>query len=59
MAYRFKKGNRIRVDVANGDSPVTDLLFAHIYRPDKHGADTLYHDAGHPSQLILPVLNLD
>ena len=59
MAYRFRKGNRIRVEVANGDSAVTDLLFTHIYRPDKHGTDTIYHDAGRPSRLVLPVLKVD
>src|SRR5882757_1767564 len=53
MAYRFRKGNRIRVEICNGDSPITDSLFFHFYRPDKIGTDTIYHDADHPSQLIL------
>jgi uncharacterized protein len=56
IAYRFKAGNRIRVEIANGDSPVTDALFSHIYRPDKMGTDTIHHDAEHPSQIILPVM---
>jgi predicted acyl esterase len=56
MAYRFHKGNRIRLEIVNGDSAVTDGLFFHAYRPDKVGADTIYHDATHPSRLILPVL---
>jgi putative CocE/NonD family hydrolase len=56
IAYRFRQGNRIRVEVANGDSPVTDALFFHIYRPDKMGADTIHHNADHPSRLILPVM---
>ncbi len=59
MAYRFQKGNRIRIEVVNGDSAVTDLLFSHIYRPDKHGTDTIYHDAQRPSRLVLPVLKVD
>jgi uncharacterized protein len=59
MAYRFRKGNRIRLEVCNGDSAVTDGLFAHAYRPDKVGSDTFYHDAAHPSRLILPVLEVD
>jgi predicted acyl esterase len=59
IAYRFMKGNRVRVEIANGDSPVTDALFFHLYRPDKIGTDTVYHDAGHPSQLVLPVVNAD
>jgi predicted acyl esterase len=56
IAYRFKQGNRIRVEIANGDSPVTDALFFHIYRPDKMGADTIHHDQDHQSQLVLPVM---
>jgi uncharacterized protein len=59
MAYRFKKGNRIRLEIANGDSPVTDGLFYHFYRPDKIGVDTIYHNAGHPSSLLLPMLKSD
>jgi uncharacterized protein len=57
MAYRFRKGNRLRLEIANGDSAFTDGLFAHAYRPDKVGADTVYHDAAHPSRLIVPVLD--
>jgi len=56
MAYRFRKGNRIRLEIANGDSTFTDTLFAHAYRPDKVGTDTYHHDAAYPSRLILPVL---
>jgi predicted acyl esterase len=59
IAYRFRKGNRIRVEIANGDSPVTDALFAHIYRPDKMGSDTIHHDAEHPSELVLAVMPLE
>ena len=56
IAYRFRQGNRIRLEIACGDLPVTDGLFFHIYRPDKIGADTILHDAAHPSHLVLPVL---
>ena len=56
MAYKFNAGNRIRVEIACGDSAMTDGLFAHAYRPDKFGADTFYHDAAHPARLVLPVL---
>ena len=35
-AYRFKKGNRIRVDLANGDSGLTEYgYFQHEYTPSK------------------------
>ena len=59
IGYRFHKGNRIRVEVCEGDSPVTDNLFFHFYRPDKIGTDTIYHDAQHPSELLLPVLEAE
>jgi predicted acyl esterase len=58
IAWRFQKGSRIRVEIACGDSPITDGLFFHVYRPDKIGSDTIHHDAKHPSHLILPVLDL-
>jgi hypothetical protein len=54
-AYRFKQGNRIRLEIANGDSPVTDVLWTHYYAPDKIGQDTIWHSEKHPSALMLPV----
>ncbi len=57
IGYRFQKGNRIRVEICEGDSPVTDNLFFHFYRPDKIGTDTIYHNAEHVSELMLPVLD--
>ena len=42
MAYQFKKGSRIRVEIANTDTPVTEVVWAHIYNPQKIGSDTLY-----------------
>jgi predicted acyl esterase len=56
MAYLFKQGHRIRLEIANGDSPVTEALWPHYYRPDKIGTDTIYHDRDHMSELILPVI---
>jgi predicted acyl esterase len=55
QAYLFRKGHRIRLEIANGDSPVTETLWQHYYRPDRVGRDTIRHDADHPSVLILPV----
>lgn len=54
-AYRFRKGNRIRLEIANGDSPVTDMLWTHYYAPNKIGEDTIHHSAARPSALFLPV----
>jgi len=59
IAWRFQKGSRIRVEIACGDSPITDGLFFHVYRPDKIGSDTIHHDAAHPSHLVLPVLDVN
>ena len=50
----FKKGHRIRIDVACGDSPALD--FGGHYYGIKVGNDTYYHDKDHPSHVILPVI---
>jgi len=55
-AYYFRAGSRIRLELANADSPITDVVFAHLYTPDKVGCDTISHDSAHPSRLVLPVL---
>ncbi len=58
MAYRFRARSAIRLEIANHDSPVTERQFAHVYKPSKHGTDTLYHSAKHPSQLLMQA-NMD
>ena len=55
MAYLFRLDHCIRLEIANGDSVVTEALWGHFYRPDKIGRDTIHHDATHDSHLILPV----
>jgi putative CocE/NonD family hydrolase len=55
-AYRFKVGSRIRLELANGDSTVTEGVFAHPYTPEKVGHDTIQHNARYPSRLILPLV---
>jgi predicted acyl esterase len=57
MAHRFKKGSRVRLEIVNGDSVVTDVLWTHYYIPSKIGTDTIHHSAEHPSALILPVMH--
>ena len=52
----FKKGHRLRLEIANGDSPLTDSIFTHQYSWFKVGCDTIYHDARHVSRLVLPVI---
>jgi uncharacterized protein len=55
IAHRFKKGSRVRLELVNGDSVVTDVLWTHYYRPDKIGTDTVHHSSQYPSALVLPV----
>jgi uncharacterized protein len=50
----FKKGHRIRIDIACGDSPPLD--FGGHYYGIKVGRDTYYHDRDRPSHVILPVI---
>jgi hypothetical protein len=56
MAHRFKKGTRVRLEIVNGDSVITDVLWTHYYVPSKIGIDTIHHSAEHPSALTLPVM---
>jgi predicted acyl esterase len=55
-AYRFKEGHRIRLEIVNGDSPLTDAIFTHQYLYYKVGSDTFWHNAKHVSRLLLPVV---
>jgi predicted acyl esterase len=56
MAHRFKAGSRVRLEIVNGDSAMTDVLWTHYYTPNKIGADTIYHSAQYSSALTLPVM---
>jgi putative CocE/NonD family hydrolase len=55
-AYVFKQGHRIRLEIANGDSALTDAVFTHPYHPTLIGSDTIHHDAAHASCIMLPVV---
>ncbi len=56
VAHIFKRGSRLRLEVSCGDSPVTDGLFFHVYRPDKIGTDTIFYGGDYISNVVLPVL---
>ena len=56
VSYVFKKGHRIRLEIVNGNSPVTDGVFNHPYHPTQMGTDTIHHDATHASCIVLPVI---
>jgi predicted acyl esterase len=53
MSFLVRKGERIRLELSNNDSPVADAPATHWYGL-KVGTDTYHHDAGHPSRLVLP-----
>lgn len=57
QAYRFCAGHRIRLELSNGDSPATEALWPHFYRPDRIGADVIHHGPDYPSCLVLPIDN--
>ena len=57
----FKKGHRIRVDVSSSNYPRFDVNPntgdpLGEYRRMVSADNTVYHDAAHPSQVILPVI---
>lgn len=54
-AHRFKKGSRVRLEIANGDSSITEYVFTHEYSPWKVGRDEISHSATWPSHLVLPI----
>jgi predicted acyl esterase len=55
-AHMFKKGSRIRLDLSNTDSNLTDHQLATLYHWEKVGTDTYYHSTASPSRLILPAI---
>jgi uncharacterized protein len=55
-AYLFKQGHRIRLEIVNGDTALTETpFFVHQYQWYKVGVDTIHHDAARPSRLLLPI----
>ena len=56
IAYLFKRSHRIRLEIANGDSALTDAVFTHPYPPTAVGTDTIHHAGAHASCLMLPVV---
>lgn len=57
----FKKGHRVRVDVSSSNYPRFDVNPntgdpLGTYRRMVTADNTVFHDAGHPSQVVLPVV---
>jgi len=60
-ALVFKKGHRIRVDVSSSNFPRFDVNPntgepLNDNRRVRVATNTVYHDAEHPSQIVLPVV---
>jgi hypothetical protein len=53
MSFLVHAGERLRLELSNNDSPITDSPSTHYYGL-KVGTDTYHHDADHPSRLVLP-----
>lgn len=60
MSVLVKKGDRLRLEISNNDSPVADAPMSHWYgTPMSHwygtkvGRDTYYHNQAQPSLLKL------
>ncbi|HLH70591.1 MAG TPA: CocE/NonD family hydrolase [Candidatus Dormibacteraeota bacterium] len=53
MSFLVRAGERLRLELSNHDSPITDSPSTHYYGL-KVGTDTYHHDVSHPSRLILP-----
>lgn len=56
-AYRVAKGQRLRLELSNGDSPITDQIFTHEYQLFKLGSDSIHHGGDLASRLLIPVLD--
>ena len=54
MSFLVKAGERLRLEISNHDSQLTDQPMTHWYSSFKVGRDTYHHDAAHPSRLVLP-----
>lgn len=55
-AHLFRRGSRIRVDLSNTDSPITEGPFGHLYHWQKVGTDTIHFGGVHPSRIELPIM---
>lgn len=55
VAHRFAAGSRIRIEISNADSKLTDRQFYHVFTPAQAGTDTIFHALDYPSRLDLLV----
>ncbi len=52
MSVLVRKGERLRLEISNWESAITEATMTHWYG-QKVGADTYHHNARHPSRLRL------
>jgi predicted acyl esterase len=52
MSVLLRKGERLRLEISNWDSTITEAPMTHWYG-QKVGTDTYHHDLAHPSRLRL------
>jgi hypothetical protein len=52
LSFLARRGDRIRLEITNQDSLITDAPMTHFYGT-KLGTDTYHHDRSHPSTLRL------
>ena len=52
MSVRVFPGQRLRLEISNWESAITEAPMTHWYG-QKHGTDTYHHNATHPSRLRL------
>ncbi len=58
-ASLIHRGNRLRLEIANSDSPMVEAIFSHPYNPDQVGSYNILHSAEFASQLLVPILAND
>ena len=60
----FKKGHRIRVDISSSNFPRFDINPntgepLNDHRREEVAQNVIYHDAEHPSHIVLPVIPIE
>jgi hypothetical protein len=58
-ATTVRRGNHIRIEIANSDSLQIESIFSHSYFLDQVGSYTILHDSEYASQLLIPFVAED
>lgn len=57
-AARVRANSRLRLEIANSDSILTETIFAHAYYPEQVGSYEIHHDAIGLSYLEVPFISV-